>query len=91
MQASLSEKWTGADFRAWREDLRLTQAEAAALLGVTRRSVQNWEMDDAPVAMVVALACRFVTEHQAGIGAALVVASDAQKTAEARIRNRHVR
>lgn len=72
MQVTLTARWTGSDFRAWREDLRLTQAEAANLLGVSRRSVVNWEADDAaPVGAPVTLACLFITEHQAEIGSAL--------------------
>lgn len=72
MQVTLTAKWTGSDFRAWREDLRLTQAEAARLLGVSRRSVVAWEADGAgKIAASVVLACGFITAHQAEIGPVL--------------------
>lgn len=72
MQVSLWARWNGRDFRTWRESLRLTQAEAARLLGVSRRSVINWEAGEAePLTPLVTLACFFITEHQAEIGEAL--------------------
>lgn len=34
---------TGADFRAWRELLGLSQEQLASLTGLARRTIQNWE------------------------------------------------
>lgn len=36
----------GADFKARRERLRLTQPDAAALFEVALRTIRNWENDD---------------------------------------------
>lgn len=36
-------KFTGADFRDWRVKYGLTQAQAAATIGVTVHAVQKWE------------------------------------------------
>jgi DNA-binding transcriptional regulator YiaG len=72
MQVTLTDTWTGADLRRWRDSLRLSQAELANLLGVSRRSVISWEAAEAePVGRMVILACRTIEQHQDQIGAAL--------------------
>jgi DNA-binding transcriptional regulator YiaG len=48
---------TGADFAKWRTALGLSLTEAAALLGVSRRTIMGYlQKDDLPP--VVAIACR---------------------------------
>jgi DNA-binding transcriptional regulator YiaG len=37
---------TGADVRAWRQRLGLTQAQAAEALGVSDRAIRAWERGD---------------------------------------------
>lgn len=60
---------TGAAFRAWRKGLGLSQAEAAARLGLARRMIQYYELGDrgrpVPVPRTVRLACWALTR---GIG-----------------------
>jgi len=48
---------TGADFAKWREALGLSLTEAAALLGVSRRTIMGYLKKDRLPAMV-AIACR---------------------------------
>ena len=36
-------KFTGSDFRKWRGEHDLTQAQAADLIGLTIHTVQSWE------------------------------------------------
>jgi DNA-binding XRE family transcriptional regulator len=38
-----TEDMTGRDLKEWRERLNLTQAEAAAAIGCSRRAIQAWE------------------------------------------------
>lgn len=71
-QVTLMETWTGGDLRRWRETIRLSQAELACLLDVSRRSVVSWESAEAePVGRMVVLSCRTIEQHQDEIGAAL--------------------
>lgn len=49
---------TGADFLAWRERTGLTQEKAAARLGVTRTTIQNWESGQTGVPPVIATGCQ---------------------------------
>lgn len=57
---------TPEDFLEWRKSLSLTQSEAAARLGVSKRSIATYE-GSGPVPKTVALACVAVTnEAQTG-------------------------
>lgn len=49
--------WTLWDFKRWRRDLRYTQCEAAAKLGVSRGTIQHWESKRNPIPLAVELAC----------------------------------
>jgi len=40
---------TSIEIKAWRESARLTQAQAAALIGYTARAWENWEQDVRPM------------------------------------------
>jgi transcriptional regulator with XRE-family HTH domain len=51
------EGMTGDQMRAWRKRLDLHQAEAAARLGLSSRSIQLYEAGEQPVPRSVALAC----------------------------------
>jgi transcriptional regulator with XRE-family HTH domain len=46
------------DFKKWRKALRLSQYEAADVLGVGRSTIQNWENKLSSVPRTVELACR---------------------------------
>jgi DNA-binding transcriptional regulator YiaG len=63
--------WSGAAFRNWRKALRLKQDEAATLLGVTRRTVVNWEAGDTPIPPMAVWACRYLAEHLEPVQVAL--------------------
>jgi DNA-binding XRE family transcriptional regulator len=61
---------SGEDFRAWRRTLGLSQAEAAAALGLGRRMVQYYEQGtrdgrSVPIPLPVRLACWAITQ---GVG-----------------------
>ncbi len=45
------------DFKAWREEMGLTQDGARALLGVSRVTVQNWENAETRIPAYVETAC----------------------------------
>lgn len=47
---------TADGFAAWRKSLKLTQMEAAAELGISRRTVQNYESGAEAVPRTIALA-----------------------------------
>ena len=54
---------TGLDFREWRKAARMTQIEAARAIGVSRRTIQDWEAAPdmripKPVANLVRLICK---------------------------------
>jgi DNA-binding transcriptional regulator YiaG len=51
------------DFREWRDRLGLTQDEAAAALGRTKRMIRNYEVGDLPVPRVVTLAMLALEDH----------------------------
>ena len=54
------------EIREARQRLRVTQAQLARALGVSTRSVINWEMGDVPISTIVALAIRHLLEqHEA--------------------------
>jgi DNA-binding XRE family transcriptional regulator len=54
---------TGADFAKWRAELGLSLAEAATLLGVSRRTVMGYLKKDR-LPPVVAIACRALARDQ---------------------------
>jgi transcriptional regulator with XRE-family HTH domain len=56
---------TGADLVAWRRLVGWTQRDLAACLGVSRRSIQNYEHDGASVPRLVGLALRYLGACQA--------------------------
>ena len=56
---------TGADLRAWRKRLGLSQAAAAVTLGVSRRTYIRHEMRAGDVPRLVTLACRAVEYDEA--------------------------
>jgi transcriptional regulator with XRE-family HTH domain len=47
-----------ADFREWRQRAGLTQADAAAKLGVSRGTIQNWESEATAIPAVVETGCQ---------------------------------
>lgn len=51
-----------AEFKAWRQNLRLTQQEVADRLGVSRTTIQNWE-NNTPIPQTVDMSCK-VWEHR---------------------------
>lgn len=51
---------TPADLIAWRNRLKLTQAEAAAALGCGRRTLQYYELGKYPIPKYIALAAATV-------------------------------
>jgi len=55
--ARYQEPMTGAAFKAWRERLGLSQNETAELLGISQRTVNDYQAADRMPA-VVAIACR---------------------------------
>lgn len=57
------DEWIGADLVEWREGLELTQEQAADILGITSRTIWNWENREEPIKTCVMLACRYITEH----------------------------
>ena len=52
---------TPAAFRAWRKSLAITQTEAAILLGVSLRTIQEWEAGRTVAPKIAALACAAVS------------------------------
>lgn len=57
------DEWIGADLVEWREGLELTQEQAADILGITSRTISNWENREEPIRTCIMLACRYITEH----------------------------
>jgi len=49
--------WSGEDLKAWRKEMGLNQAEAAAALGITMRAFQSRERDEARITRECILAC----------------------------------
>ena len=55
----------GSDFRAWRKAARMTQIEAARAIGVSRRTIQDWEAElDTPIPKPVANLVRLIDKCQ---------------------------
>lgn len=57
---------TAQRIRAWRKKLGLTQVEAAALLGVSARSLQGWEAEENVPKPYLELALRYAEGMQDG-------------------------
>ncbi len=53
---------TGSDFRAWRKAARMTQIEAARQIGVSRRTIQDWEAG-APIPKPVANLVKLISSQ----------------------------
>jgi transcriptional regulator with XRE-family HTH domain len=49
-------RFTAADLLHWRRCMDLTQADLAAALGVTPKTVYRWERGDVPIPHIVSLA-----------------------------------
>lgn len=60
---------TAAQFREWRARMSFSQAEAAARLGCSKRSVQNWESGTNDVPTYIALAISAVNMNLPAYGA----------------------
>ena len=58
---------TSDELIAWRQRLKLTQAEAATKLGCGRRSLQQWEKG-AEIPLYIALACAAVAHGLPPVG-----------------------
>jgi transcriptional regulator with XRE-family HTH domain len=61
---------TADDFRAWRERLGLTQAQAAAVLGLSVRrdgttsdAVRHYERGSRAISETISLLCRYVERY----------------------------
>jgi transcriptional regulator with XRE-family HTH domain len=52
---------TAAQLRQWREQLKLTQREAAERLGCSPRSLQNWEAGKQAIPGYIAMAASAVS------------------------------
>jgi len=52
---------TPATLRRWRKSLAITQAEAAIRLGVSLRTIQEWEAGRTTAPKIAALACAAVS------------------------------
>ncbi|WP_316169053.1 MULTISPECIES: helix-turn-helix transcriptional regulator [unclassified Bradyrhizobium] len=68
-----------AEFKAWRQNLNLTQQEVAERVGVSRTTIQNWE-NNTPIPQTVDISCK-VWEHRIkqedpGIGPLTLIYSD---------------
>lgn len=57
---------TGAEFRAARQALRLSQRKLAVALDVTKMTVFTWEHGREPIRRVVEYAVRYLA-HQRGV------------------------
>jgi DNA-binding XRE family transcriptional regulator len=53
---------TAKKFKKWRRDMGWTQIEAAENLGVTSKTISNWECDVERVRLVVKLATERLTD-----------------------------
>ena len=54
---------TGSDFREWRKAAGMTQIEAARAIGVSRRTIQEWEAD-APIPKSIANLVRLMGDRR---------------------------
>jgi len=52
---------TPATLRGWRKSLAITQTEAAIRLGVSLRTIQEWEAGRTAAPKIAALACAAVS------------------------------
>jgi len=62
----LGNAWPPAEFKAWRKRLGLTQEQAAAELGLTRRAIVHYERGARMISKVVRLACEAVEMRKRG-------------------------
>ncbi len=53
---------SGEDFRAWRDNLGLTQEGAAEALDLHVNTIQAYEAGELPIPKVVELACRALAQ-----------------------------
>ncbi|MBY6265103.1 XRE family transcriptional regulator [Azospirillum sp. 412522] len=60
-------EWTPEDLKAWRGRMGMTQAAAADVLGISRRSYIDREKPEARISRETVLACLYL-EQQAGRG-----------------------
>lgn len=51
------------DFKKWRKNLRLTQAEAGKMLSLSRGAVQRWESEEISIPYAIELACNELTRR----------------------------
>lgn len=52
---------TPAALRSWRRERRLTQTEAAALVGASMRQWQKWERGESPIRQSLEMALGYYT------------------------------
>jgi hypothetical protein len=71
---------TGADFGEWRTALGLSLAEAATLLGVSRRTIMGY-LKKGKLPPIVAIACRALARDKHVLAAHYVPARKASRTA----------
>lgn len=55
-------EWTPDDLKAWRERMMLTQGQAAAVLGISRRAYGTREQPGAVISRETVLACLYLEE-----------------------------
>ncbi len=58
-----TEEMADFDLREWRQRLDLTQAQAAAALGVTREQVGRWERGQGTLDLRTRLACQYLENY----------------------------
>lgn len=51
---------TGAELKAWRHEMGITQKTAARELGVAWRTLVGWERGEYPVPLAISLACSWL-------------------------------
>jgi len=62
---------TAAQLRQWREQLKLTQGDAANKLGCSRRALQNWESGTQDIPSYIAMAASAVSMNLPPYGSKL--------------------
>jgi DNA-binding transcriptional regulator YiaG len=53
----IKEDITGQDLKLWRKESKLTQPQAARILGYTKRQLQKWENNESPIRQGIKWAC----------------------------------
>jgi len=56
--------WTTEDLKAWRGRMGWTQAEAADVLGISRRAYGTREQPGTPISRETVLACLYLEAHR---------------------------